>query len=74
MELPWMWTKPNKMFPHHSKLYLRTTMFKNNEITFLKLSYILVPSFTGHYSVLFFFVFFVELPDLESESKRFIDL
>ena len=35
MELPSMWTKPNLTFPDHSKLYLGTTMFKNNEITFL---------------------------------------
>ena len=36
-------------FPNDSKLYLGTIMFRNNEITSLKLSYILVPSCTCHY-------------------------
>ena len=36
-------------FPNHCKLYLGTIMFRNNEITSLKLSYILVPSCTSQY-------------------------
>ena len=62
-------------FPNHSKLYLGTIMFRNTEFTSLKLVYILVSSCTSHYfSSLSSLSSFVALPDLESESKHFIDL